>query len=195
MTRIWYIDVSIFENSSAEWKLGKKCGVLDKYLTWDGQEIDLSWPGLNFSTRRNAMELEQLAHIDIMTTATLWSENWCRGLSKLIGPEKGQILSIFKINRVVSNVSNSGPIPEMNSILDDLENVNTSVFWLRLRCFGRFYVLRKKKPMDSRENFYILRTCLVIECCGIILLHSIANLTLIWPRETSLEAYQFVIRF
>ena len=119
----------------------KKCDFLDKYLTRDGQEIDLSWPGLKFSTRQNSVELEQLAHTNILTIVTMWSENGCRGLSKFIGPEKGQILSIFKINRVVSNVLNSGPIPEINSILEDLENVNTSVFWLRLRCFGRFYVL------------------------------------------------------
>ena len=48
----------------------------------------------------------------------------------------GRILDILKIYRVFSNISKSGAIPEINSILEDLENVNTSVFWIRLSCLG-----------------------------------------------------------
>ena len=45
----------------------RKCDFHDKYLTRDGQENDLVWPPLKFSTRRNSMELEQLGHLNILT--------------------------------------------------------------------------------------------------------------------------------
>ena len=45
----------------------RKCDFHDKYLTRDGQENDLVWPRLKFSTRQNSMELEQLGHLNIFT--------------------------------------------------------------------------------------------------------------------------------
>ena len=45
-----------FQMSNKYWD--KKCDFYDKYLTKDGQENDLRWPELKFSTRQNSLELE-----------------------------------------------------------------------------------------------------------------------------------------